>query len=117
MTLAVVPFALVSTYRSTGVLSAVLPKSNFWMPGSILPAPFACGSAAMPGEHIAQTTAIMTPPHIADVRMVRLLVSSLPNRTFHLQSREKASPEPLSGSFPADQCWFWPLGQTGAQRR
>src|SRR5229473_8613372 len=84
MTLAVVPLALVSTYRSTGVPSAVLPKSIFWMPISTLPPPFARGSSAAPGELQIQRTQSITPPHTEDVCMDRLLVVRLAQEPFTL---------------------------------
>jgi hypothetical protein len=50
----------------------------------------------------------MTPPHIPDVCMDRLLVFEFPERTFQGQSREKATLEPLAG-------WFV-LGDDGSRR-
>src|SRR6516162_4158330 len=103
MTLAVIPFALVRMYRSTGVPSAVVPKSTFWMPAAILPESFGRGSAATPGAHKAEKTEIMTPPHIPDVCMDRLPVCEFPVRTCQGQSRKNAAREPLPSSFvPAD---------------
>src|SRR5579871_4305017 len=77
MTFAVIPLALVKTYRSTGVPSAVLPNSIFWTPASILPPPFACGSAAAPDENPIPKTQTSAPASTEDVCIDQLLVAWL----------------------------------------
>src|SRR5262245_17909046 len=78
MTFATTPFLLVSTYSSTGVPSAVLPKSFFSTPARMGSPPSARGAAI-------QSTGNSTAAHAVVVRMVRLLVANAP---FPLPARD-----------------------------
>src|SRR5947209_1752913 len=77
MTLACTPFALVSTYRSTAVPSAVLPNAFLSTPAFIFAPPFALDSAAVPGEPTAQSKETIMPTNPAAL-MEALLVANDP---------------------------------------